>query len=218
MADIDLIPKQYVLRRVLQRRLKWLVAALVALGCLVGVARAALLWASSDENQQIARLRKNELDTAQSKARMQDYQQQKAVAQKQLEALADVRGRGRINLLFEALDAAYLSGVWFDEIRTFRTAGGAVRTAAVAAPAPAQAAATPASASASIPAGARTEQRVELVGHAIDHMRLASLINRLGALPSVTDVQLVDTNARAYSTATVIDFNVSLAIAQKERP
>ena len=221
MADIDLIPKQYLLRKLVQRRLKLLSVALIALGCAVGAARATLWYGASHEQREIARLRKNETDSAQMKARMQDYEQQKAAVEKQLKALADVRGRGRTHQLLAALDAAYLSGVWFDEIRSHRaTAAQVAPRADAAAPKPATAPA-PAPAQPAVPAPApapRMQQRVELVGHAIDHSRLANLMTRLSAQPAVSDVQLLDTNTRTYSTTTIIDFTVSLAISEKERP
>ena len=51
MADIDLIPKQYLLRRLLQRRCKWFAALLLAIVCGVGLARAALWYGTSHEQQ-----------------------------------------------------------------------------------------------------------------------------------------------------------------------
>jgi hypothetical protein len=221
MADIDLIPKQYLLRKLVQRRLKLLAIALLTLGCVVGAARAALWYGASHEQQEIARLRKNEVDSAQMKARMQDYEQQKATVEKQLKALADVRGRGRTHQLLAALDAAYLPGVWFDEVRSHRAAALQLPTEAVTAMPKPAASATPAPAQAAVAAtvpAPRVKQRVELVGHAIDHSRLASLMTRLSAQPAVSDVQLLDTTTRTYSTATIIDFTVSLAVSEKERP
>ena len=213
MADIDLIPKQYVAQRLLRRRGRQLAAALLGVACLVGAARAGLWVATSHEQQELARLRRNETDSAATRARVQEFEAQKAAAEKQLKSLTDLRGRGRAALVLNALDGAYLNGVWLDEIRSFRTAPAeaqpAVTVAKPATPAPA-----PAPAAATTPARPM-QQRVELAGHAVDHARLAAFITRLSGQPAFAEVQLLDTSARAYSAATIVDFKVMLVVSDK---
>jgi Tfp pilus assembly protein PilN len=218
MADIDLIPKQYVLKRLLRRRLRGLVMTLLVLACALGAARAALWLAASHEQHEIARLRKNEVNAAQTKARMQDYVQQKTDAQQKLKTLAEARGRGRTDLLLGALDAAYLPGVWLDEIRFYRTGAPQGVPAAASGASTAASPPAPGAASANTPVATSAHQRVELVGHAVDHSRIANLMTRLSAQPSVSQVQLLDTTTRTYSTATIIDFRVALAVVEKEQP
>ena len=194
MAGIDLIPKQYVSRRLLRRRGRQLVAAVLAIVCVVGAARAALWVATSHE-------------------------QQKAAAEKQLKSLADLRGRGRAALVLEALDSAYLPGVWFDEIRSFRAplaSAAMVDAAAVLRPgAPPQV--PPANAAPAAPAPVAVQQRVELVGYAVDHARLASFMTRLSTQPEFGEVQLLDTSARVENMANVVAFKVALAVRDKPR-
>lgn len=222
MADIDLIPKQYLLNRLFRRRLRRLALTLLALACAIGAGRAALWLAASHEQQELARLRKNEVNAAQTTARLQDYVQQKADVEQQLKGLAEARGRGRTDVLLGALDAAYFSGVWFDEIRSYRA--GALQGLPAAAVVTSTAASAPRSAAAIPPVTAGgaaitpVQQRVELVGHAVDHARIANLMTRLSAQPSVSQVQLLDTITRTYSTTTIIDFRVSLAVTEKGQP
>ena len=210
MADIDLIPRQYVAQRLLRRRARRFAAVLLGIACLVGAARGAVWFATSHEQHELARLRRNEHDSAETRARLQSFEQQKTAAEKQLKALSELRGRGRAALVLHALDAAHLSGVWFDEIRSFRTglpsaqpAGAAPAAAAPGAPA------TPAAAAPATP----VQQRVELVGHAVDHARLALYMTRLSTQPGFREVQLVDTSVRAYSVATVVDFKILLVLS-----
>ena len=212
MADIDLIPKQYVARRLLRRRCRQLALTLLGIVALVGAARGALWAATSHEQQTLASLRRNETDSAESRARLTALEQQKAAAENQMKSLAELRGRGRAALLLEALDGAHLKGVWLDEIRSFRVLAGPAATAETAR-ASAPAAPQPAAAVASGP----LRQRVELAGHAVDHATLAAFITRLAASPALADVQLLDTSARTGEGGTIIDFNVALRLDETRR-
>lgn len=218
MADIDLIPKQYVARRVLRRRVRQLALALLGIVMVVGAARGALLLATAHEQQQLASLRRNENDSALSRARMLELEQQKAAAESQIRSLAELRGRGRAALLLEALDAAHLNGVWLDEIRSFRVltaSPAAVDATAAARPAAAAASATP---PVTAPAASGTiRQRVELAGHALDHATLAAFMTRLSGNRALTEVQLLDTSARTASGEAVIDFNIALSLNEAGR-
>src|SRR5215216_6561051 len=122
MADIDLIPKEYRFQRRLRRSLQWFVVALVSIVCITAMVRLALWYATSAEQRQIAGLRAKEQAIARAKAGIQEYEQQKAAAEKQLNTLQSLRTGPRIKLLLESLDAAHLSGIWFDEITAQRAA------------------------------------------------------------------------------------------------
>lgn len=222
MADIDLIPRQYHLRRQLSRRLRRFTVALVVTLCVLGAARAGLGIVTSHEHREIAKLRKIQLDAAREAARVTEFEQQKLAAEKQLRSLDDLRGRERTGHLLRALDQAYIAGIWFDEISSGRASAAAppgVQSAAAArAGLLVLAASTPAPAIAAHPAATPGEQNVELTGHAVNHSRLASFMTRLAAQPAVTSVQLLDTSSRVYSTASVVDFKVSLTIDEKRLP
>ena len=206
MADIDLIPKQYVAQRLLRRRGRQLALVLVGVACVVGAARGALWIATSHEQQELARLRRNEHDSAETRTRVQRFEQEKSALEKQLKTLADLRARGRAAAVLHGLDGAHVAGIWLDEIRSFRSgapdAAPAAQRAAAAAP---------------TAAPAPLQQRVELVGHAVDHAHLAVFITRLSAQPAFSDIQLVDTSSRIYSVATIVDFKVVLVANDKLR-
>jgi hypothetical protein len=217
MAGIDLIPRQYALQRRVWRRCKYFAAAALSLVCLMAAARGALWFGDAREHQQLAELRKNEQVSADGLAKVREFEQRKTAAQKDLEALDHVRGRDRVRTLVEALDGAYLSGIWFDEIRSFRAGiapsangqpGSSANSAPVANPQPA---ARPAAASSG-------EQRIELAGHALEHARLAAFMTRLSAQPAVSDVRLLDTSTNGDPGEPLIDFRMSLAIAGARQP
>lgn len=220
MAGIDLIPRHYALQRRLWRRCKHFAAAALALVCLVAAARAALWLGDAHEQRQLAELRKNEQISADGLAKVREFEQRKTAAQKELTALDHLRGRDRVRMLVQALDGAYLNGIWFDEIRSFRpgsppTANGQAAAPANGAPTanPQQPGAAPAAAAA-VPG----DQRIELAGHATEHARLAAFMTRLSAQPAVSEVRLLDTSSSGDASESLIDFRMSLAIVGARLP
>jgi Tfp pilus assembly protein PilN len=220
MAGIDLIPRQYALQRRLWRHCKWFAAAMLSLVCLVAAARGALWFGAVTEHRQLSDLRKNEQHSSDSLAKVRQFEEQKAAAQKELKALADLRGRDRVRMLVEALDQAWLNGIWLDEIRSFRAgnlpsvngqAGSPSSAVPVANPQSAAAQATP-------PAAVQDQHRVELAGHAVEHSGLAAFMTLLAAQPAVSDVRLLDTSSNGSSTEPSIDFRMSLAITGLRQP
>jgi hypothetical protein len=203
MAELDLIPADYAQRQSLRRRLKRFSAALVVLACLLGLARSALHFLTSAEKSEVARLQGQEQILAQTKAKVEDYRGRKLATEKQLTALDELRGRDRLRLFLKAVDAAFVENVWFDEMRYHRRD----------IPAPAKNVRDPAATG----KGADIEQRVEIVGHAINHATLAEFMRRLEGQPGIADVSLVDTRPRAYPNTIVIDLTLSLLIDEKVR-
>jgi hypothetical protein len=217
MAGIDLIPRQYALQRRAWRRCKWFAAALLCVVCLVVAARAALWFEDAREHGKLATLRKNEQVSADTLQKVRQFEQQKAEAQKALKALDDLRGRNRVRMLVEALDQAWLDGIWFDEIRSFRTDARSGSNAPPVSPVNAPAA-NPQPAAAQASAAPQDRQRVELAGHALEHSRLAEFMTRLSAQPAISDVRLLDTSSDGEAGERSIEFRMSLAVASGDKP
>jgi hypothetical protein len=220
MAELDLIPADYAQRQVLRRRLRRFMAILVSLACLLGLTRSALYLLASAEKSEVARLQGQVQLWAQTKAKVEDYRTQKQATEKQLRALDELRGRDRLRLFLKAVDAAYVENVWFDEIRYYRRDNlpsgnldplpGGARAGIIALPVKNAPTATSGK-------EADIEQRVEIVGHAINHATLAEFMRRLEARPGIADVSLVDTRPRAYPNTLVIDLKLSLLIDENVR-
>jgi len=185
----------------------------------IGVARLALNLVMSFERLNIARLEKESQISVQSKAEADVYRQQKVLAEKQLAELDELRGRDRLRLLLRAIDAAYSDSIWLDELRFFRrdhlpsgnmnTLPGGARSAIIVVPrenVPVPGAAPP-------PAG--IEQRVEIIGHATNHTRLAEFMRSLSSQPGIADVRLLDTGLGSYSNSPVIDVTLMLLVDDK---
>jgi Tfp pilus assembly protein PilN len=221
VADIDLIPAGYSKAQLVRRRVRLLLIACVAVVVVVGAARLALNLVMSSEKLSIARLEKEGQISTRSKAEADNYRQQMLLAEKQLAELHDLRGRDRLRLLLQAIDAAYSDSIWLDELRFFRRdpvpAGnlsllpGGARSDIVVVPRQT----VPVSGAAAPPAG--IEQRVEIIGHATNHTRLAEFMRSLSGQPGIADVRLLDTGLGNYSNNPVIDLTLMLLVDDKVR-
>ncbi|MBI3045851.1 MAG: PilN domain-containing protein [Betaproteobacteria bacterium] len=223
MADIDLIPAIYLKRQLVRELVRGFAIAVTAVVVLVGAARVGLNRAMESETANVARLQKAADIYAQTEAKADGYREQRKIGERQLSQLDELRGRDRLKLLLQAIDAAYSPGIWFDELRFLRRenlptgtlkppAGGAGPTLILIpkgnVPVPGAAASRPS-----------VEQRVELIGHATDHTRLAEFMRTLSAQPGITDVRLLDTGLRTYTNTRVIDMSLTLLIdARPGRP
>lgn len=213
MSEFDLIPADYARERALRRRLRWTMASFILLCCLVVLARSALGLLVAGEKEQLAQLQAKKRLWQENKAKTEKYASEALATEKQLLALDELRGREHLRLFLEALDTAYVDKVWFDEIRYYR------RENLPAAPAP-QAGARPASApvpqkGAAPPPVQRVEQRVGMVGHAMNHVTLAEFMRKLESQPAVSDLALIDTSPRSYPNGLVIDFKLGLLVDRK---
>lgn len=213
MAEMDLIPgefRQRLRRRALMRQLG-LACVLLLVG--IGVGRALLGYLTWREKTQVASLERKQSVAEQSKVKAQDYQQRKQVVEKQILALDELRGRGRVGQFLHAMDAAYDEGIWLDNLHFLRRSGTGTLSN------------TPGAANAGIivvptspPTSAQTlelAQGVDIVGHALNHSRLADFMRKLGMQPGVADLRLIDTRLRAYTSAQVVDFSISLQLDKK---
>jgi hypothetical protein len=209
MAELDLIPADYAQRQSLRLQLKRFAAAFAVVACALGLARSALHLLTLAEKSEVARLQEQERALAQTRAKVEDYRGRKLATEKQLMALDELRGRNRLRLFLKAVDAGFVENVWFDEMRYYRRdilPPSNVDSQPKNVPQPPATGKEP-----------EIEQRVEIVGHAVNHATLAEFMRRLESQPGIADVSLVDTRPRAYPNALVIDLKLSLLIHEKVR-
>ena len=222
VADVDLIPAGYAKAHLVRRRVRQLLIACVSVFVVVGVARLALNLAMSSERTAIARLEKEGQISKLSRAEADKFRQQKLLAENQLAELDELRGRDRLRLLLQAIDAAYSDSVWFDELRFSRrdpvphvptgsmsSLPGGAQSGIIVVPrqnVPVSGAAQP---------SAGIEQRVEIIGHATNHTRLAEFMRRLSSQPGIADVRLLDTGLGSYGNSPVINLTLTLLVDDK---
>ncbi len=220
MADIDLIPAAYLKRQLVQKHVRRFLVATVAAAALVGGVRLALNHAIVSETATVARLTKAAEVYSQTEARADGYRQQRELGEKRLSQLDELRGRDRLRILLQAVDSAYSPSIWLDELRFLRRENlptgtlnpGAASTASTVLVIPKENVPVP-GAAANRPS---VEQRVEIIGHATDHTRLADFMRSLGAQPGIADVRLLDTGLRTYANTQVIDLSLTLLIDDRQ--
>ena len=217
MAEFDLIPPDYARGRILRRRMKGFAIALASVASVAALAWLGLHSLVSAESGKVARLQQARQLSAKGEAAAQEYRQRKRAAEQQLEALDELRGRDRVRILVQAIDAAYVEGVWFDALRFYRReilpAGD--RRAPAAQPGRARAAAQKAPPRGAAPP--EIEQYAEITSHAVNHSALAEFLHRLGQQPGISDVRLIDSDMRANAQVAAIDARISLLVDGKSR-
>jgi Fimbrial assembly protein (PilN) len=221
VADVDLIPADYTKAQLVRRRVRQLLLACVSVVVIAGVARFALDLVTSSEKVNIARLEKEGQLSTRSKIEADNFRQQKLLAEKQLAELDELRGGDRLRLLLQAIDAAYSDSIWLDELRFFRrdpvptgntkSLPGGERSGIIVVPRQN----VPVSGAVAQPA--EIEQRVEIIGHATNHTRLAEFMRRLGSQPGIAEVRLLDTGLGSYSNSPVINLTLMLLVDDKVR-
>jgi hypothetical protein len=205
MNDMDLIPPDFRKRADMQRRIRnFGVACLVVMGA-AGVARASLGYLTFRERAQMARLEQQAQALRDNQSKATDLRQQSQATEQQLAALGQLRGRDSLALFLRAVDQAYSEHIWLDSVR-FRRHGIAGAQGSMPGPAPAGIAPPVGDGAVDLTHGA------ELFGHALNHTVLARFMQDLGTQPAVTNLRLISTAARNYTTTQVIDFNLSLQV------
>ncbi len=217
MAEFDLIPPDYARGKILRRRTKGFALALASVACLVALAWLGLHSLISVESGKAARLQHARQISDQGEAAAREYLQRKQAAERQLQALDELRGRDRIQIFVRAIDAAYVEGVWVDALRFYRREN-------LAAGHPRPPAAQPGRGRPAVqnapPRGAtppEIEQYAEISGHAVNHSALGEFLRRLGRQPDIAEVRLIDSGMRPHAEVAAIDAKISLLIADKAR-
>lgn len=216
MADVDLIPADYAKVRRVERRVRQLLIACVVVVAVVGAVRLALSMAISFERLSIVRLEAEGQTITRSKAEADDYRRQKLLAEKQLAELDELRGRDRLRLLLQAIDAAYSDSIWFDELHFFRSDQVAAgRTSSLPGGAHSDIIVLPATSVVALgvaSAPTRMEQRAQIVGHAMNHTRLAEFMRGMSSQPGIIEVRLLDTGLGSYNSSPVVDVTLLLLV------
>lgn len=211
MSEMDLIPGDYRKGRSGRSLLRRFIVACVVVLCCIGFSRMLLGYLLWRENVQVARLEQQEQVVQQNKAKTESLRQQKQVTEQQLAALNKLRGRDRVARFLRSIDNAYVEGVWLDSLQFMRRNG----TGTLQAPGAAN------SGIIVVPKGAETAQSLqmnlgaEIIGHAMNHTKLAEFMRNLGRQPTVADLRLIGTGTRSYTNVQVVDFKLSLQLDEK---
>ena len=214
MVNMDLIPEDYRQFVDTQRKVRHFIAACMVVVCVIGLAKVMFSYLIWRESTKVVTLEHQEQVSQQNKSKIEALRQQKLVAEQQLTALAALRGNERVTHFLQAIDHAYTEGVWFDNLRFMRRSDLDVLN---------QKNITINESNSVVPNAAESTQPIEthhgaeIIGHAINHSMLAEFMRQLGAEKSVSDLRLIDTGTRAYTTLQVVDFSLDLQMNESKK-
>lgn len=210
MRELDLIPADY--RKARQTK-RWLVQFALAYAGLLAALLVATIYvhqAISDESRVIEQLRLDKNALLQHRFQVQELTKTRNSLDKQLAVLRTLRTGPAVEVIFDAVDRALDSDIWFDSWR-YSQAGEYV--------APKAAASTTgsrlivAAASGKVKARAwRTRTHMEISGDALDHTSLAGFVRRLSAEPLIHQVKILKTRADRRSAAQSVAFELAIVL------
>lgn len=208
MADIELIPRDYLALRRLRRWLQRFGVGLAVLLLLAGGTRAWLGWRLGSERPQVEALRQSALAAGERLTRLTALRARKLGADAHLAALQEMRDPAGWDRIVHAIDAAYQPPVWLEGLTYARDVEFASPASAAAA-----APAAPA-ASAGRPVLSR---RFDLQGHALAHAAVTDFMRALGGQPGIEGLRLGETRLRREAGGDVVDFQLGGRIDTTQR-
>ena len=211
MAQFDLIPADYTRRKALRRALAWFAGTLTAVASAIALAWLALYWLSVAQRGELARLQESGRLSAYDAAREREYNERRRALEAELAGLRRLQSRDRLRAFLQAIDAAYVEGVWFDEL-SFSSLEPSPSPTNGAQRAPRGTAGT-------IPApgdvnGAASHAGA-ITGHAANHLAFAEFMSKLGGQPGIADVRLIDSRLTGHPGA--VEARIALRVVDAEQ-
>lgn len=206
MTEFDLMPPGYARGKRMHRHAKYLLAAAVTAAIVVGASWLALHTLVVVKAREVAHLQARSRLAAADRARLQQDRERVLAMQRQLAALEALRGADSLRLFIDAIDAAYVPGIWFEQMRLTRhiiLPAPAAKRGRTAAP-PAEAVLPP-----------DVEHTAEIDGHAVDYSALGEFVRRLGRQPGVFAVRLIGTGMRAGVDAGPLEAKIALNVGDR---
>lgn len=205
MADVELIPRDYLALRRLRRWLQRFAVALAVLLLLAGGTRAWLGWRLGTERPQVEALRQSAQAAGERLTRLNALRARKASTDAHLAALQAMRDPAGWDRIFYAVDAAYQPPVWLESLSYQREVEVAMPPAASGAPV-------------AFVAKPMLSRRFVLQGHALAHATVTDFMRALGGQSGIEGLRLGETRLRRDAGGDVVDFQLSGTIdtAQKK--
>jgi Tfp pilus assembly protein PilN len=211
MSDLDLIPLDYRRSRRAGTWWRWGALAYAVVTLSLGGSWLEIERRADEKARGLAKLEEGQRVAAQQQARIDVLTRERRSLEQRILALSRLRGGVAAVDMFETLDRALDSGVWFLDWR-FRRAGEW-------ADAPPEA--VERGYFIVVPAGEggekesrawRMETHMELTAQARDHSALAGFVRRLGEQEEIESVRVLNTEVRSVSASEVVDFELAIVV------
>lgn len=209
MSEFDLIPSDYRLGLAVRH---WLLRVCLATGVVASLLLAAagtLAYANNDLTQQIRQLQTHHAMTTQQREQLEKLDSHIGDMRRQLHLLTTLRGGAPAEQVFHVINAALPQGsVWLQEWDFARAGTAEEIVASVNAgyfiivddnatePAPEW----------------KVQTHVTLHGQARDHAALSSFARQLYQQPAVSDVRVQQATLRRFTTANIVEFELTAVL------
>jgi hypothetical protein len=217
MADLNLIPPDYIWQQHVRRVLWLFLYGIGGLIVLVIAARIALGAASNYEKSRAERLRTGEVLMQEKKIEYEALADRKEQLQLRLDMLVQLQGGPPAREMFTVIDRAINDSVWFTKLGFLRADEEDEKKPK----------GTPTGYFVVVPkegTEAAQEKPAENTGHinirgmALGHSALAEFVDELVAQPQIKSVRVKNTSSRKYLQTSVIEYElIAVMISDKAK-
>jgi len=208
MADVNLIPADYIGQRHIRRVVKIFLYCLAALLLMLLAARIVLGLASNYENSRAEKLKNGEILLQEQKTQYDQLAARKDDLQVRLDMLDHLRGGPPAEQMFIVIDNAINESVWFTKLnfsrveeedkssRKDRSTGYFI--------------VVPEEKEATLQKGPWLNSgHINITGMALTHSALAEFVNLLVAQPQIKTVHVQNTHSRKYLETSVVEYELT---------
>jgi cell division protein FtsB len=211
MHELDLIPASYKERLKIKRWCRQFGLAFASVLIIVFGLRFAIISKTMALNSRIAVLQKEKQTSIEQQQKYNELVANEVKLRKQLEILNGLRGGPSAKQILLAIDRVMQKDVWFTQW-SFIRAGEITQVQPATVQTgyfiiiPQETNATPNQ------QAWKLDTHMEISGQALDHSSLSGFISNLIKQPEISDVKVINTSLRSYTSSQVVEFKLVVII------
>ena len=211
MHEVDLIPASYKERLKIKRWCRQFGLAFVSLLVVVFILKLAIINKTMALNSRIEILQRDKQTSIEQQQKYNELVDKEVKLRRQLEILNGLRGGPSAKQILLAVDRVMRNDVWFTQW-SFIRAGQITQVQPATVQTgyfiiiPQEANTTPAQ------QAWKLDTHMEISGQALDHSSLSDFISNLIKQPEITDVKVINTSLRSYTSSQIVEFKLVVII------
>jgi Fimbrial assembly protein (PilN) len=210
MHELDLIPASYKERLKIKRWCQQFGLAFVSVLVVVFGLRFAITNQTMALNSRIEVLQKDKQTSIEQQQRYNELVANEVKLRKQLEILNGLRGGPSAKQILLAVDRVMRNDVWFTQWSFIRA--GQITQVQPATVQTGYFIIIPQEATKPTQQAWKLDTHMEISGQALDHSSLSEFISNLIKQPEITDVKVINTSLRSYTSSQVVEFKLVVII------